>query len=215
MRLGDLDAMTRNLHDIVADESRGFVGVDALQAFERALGGLDGEAVVLRCRDGYRPRVQIEDLRRERPLLSYASAQGPFTTSGGKALGPYYLAWRRDAEVAPSAFAYQVVGVDWAPERPPYLRAENRGARDFEIWCSACHAMEGWGGRVGPELQAPRPIASWVEPPWLKRWLLAPQSMRAGTAMPGLPQMLTHREAVAERIVEFLVARAEDVESSE
>lgn len=192
----------------MAGEGRQFVGVDAVEAFERALGGLEGEAVLLRCADGYRPIVQVEDLRRVRPLLAFGVAgQESFTTKGGKALGPWYLAWPEDAEVAPSAYAYQIEGVEWVPSRPAYLDGESPGALAFEQRCSACHAMEGWGGRIGPELQAPRPIASWVDARWLKQWLIAPQSMRAGTSMPGLPEALPEREQVADRIVEFLVAR--------
>ncbi len=194
---------------MVAGKARRFVGVDALEAFRRVLGPLDRAAILLSCSDGYRSIVKVEDLRAERPLLAFGVAgEEAFTTKGAKALGPWYLAWREDAGVSPSAFAYKIEGVEWVPPRPAYLEDGHPGAKAFENWCSSCHAMDGWGGRIGPELQAPRPIASWVDARWLKKWVLAPQSMRAGTSMPGLPQDLPDRTQVAERIVDFLVARA-------
>jgi cytochrome c1 len=45
-----------------------------------------------------------------------------------------------------------------------------------------------------------------MRPAWLKVWLLSPKQIRAGTAMPGLPEDLPDRNQVAEDILAYLRA---------
>lgn len=54
----------------------------------------------------------------------------------------------------------------------------------FDQMCTACHAVGGRGGAVGPSLDG---VATRFDQDYLTRWLSDPQSVRPGTAMPDLP----------------------------
>src|SRR5690606_16883084 len=69
----------------------------------------------------------------------------------------------------------------------------------FSQLCSACHAVGGTGGNVGPALDG---IGSRLDADYLDRWLADPQALKPGTAMPKLP--LTDAERA--ELVEFLSA---------
>lgn len=54
----------------------------------------------------------------------------------------------------------------------------------FNQMCTACHAVGGRGGAVGPSLDG---VGTRFDAEYLGRWLSDPQSVRPGTAMPNLP----------------------------
>jgi nitric oxide reductase subunit C len=54
----------------------------------------------------------------------------------------------------------------------------------FGQMCTACHAVGGRGGSVGPSLDG---VGTRFDEEYLTRWLTDPQSVRPGTAMPDLP----------------------------
>jgi nitric oxide reductase subunit C len=54
----------------------------------------------------------------------------------------------------------------------------------FSQLCIACHAVGGQGGVVGPALDK---VGNKFDAEYLNRWLLDPQSVKPGTAMPKLP----------------------------
>lgn len=50
--------------------------------------------------------------------------------------------------------------------------------------CTACHSLEGAGGKVGPNLDG---IGSKRDADYLSKWLHDPQTIKPGTTMPKLP----------------------------
>lgn len=62
----------------------------------------------------------------------------------------------------------------------------------FDQMCTACHAVGGRGGTVGPALDG---VGSRFDQDYLSRWLNDPQAVRPGTAMPELP--LTDEQVAA------------------
>jgi mono/diheme cytochrome c family protein len=85
--------------------------------------------------------------------------------------------------------------VDFAakfPHVPPPGAANGspaqRGFAIFRASCIACHAINGEGGRVGPELNVPRSIVEYREPVQLKEFIRDPRSFRY-TSMPSHPEL--------------------------
>lgn len=70
----------------------------------------------------------------------------------------------------------------------------------FEQVCVACHQLGGRGGAVGPALDG---LSARFDAATLRKWLVDPQSVKPGTAMPKLP--LT--EADLDSLTTFLLAR--------
>jgi hypothetical protein len=212
-----LEVVVGDYRELLTGEVRRFRGLRLADVLQQQ-GWTRSSSVALRCADGYRSEVGRAAVDRWHPILAFAFADGAaFSVAPPDrppvGLGPYYLVWPAPADVPPSAFAYQVVGLAEKesspllhPPGPPSVVA---GAAAFRRHCSTCHAVAGVGGRVGPELHAPRPIATWVAERWLRQWMLDPTSMRRGTPMPGLPDDLPHRERVARQITRYLTYLAE------
>lgn len=212
---------------------RSYVGVPVVAVLD----GLYGEAwrdagrIAFDCADGYRALVEPAALLGHRALLAWARADGaPFAlvnrlqNDEAVSLAPFYLVWDNlgtpalQAEGA-SGWPYQVVGIALVDPAvalsrtlpPPTDRddpAVQRGLVAFRTHCLACHSINGQGGGKAPELNHPASVTEYLAPGWLQRWMLDPRSVRYDTTMPGLPQTLPDRDAVAADIERYLQAMA-------
>lgn len=107
---------------------------------------------------------------------------------------PFYVVWTgADQDIHRYPWPYQLAAIEITPfaERYPHTRPDGapEGSPAWEGWrifaseCVACHAINGEGGTVGPELNLPRSIVEYREPEQLKAFIRAPQSFRY-TSMP-------------------------------
>lgn len=183
------------------------------------------DAVVFHCADGYKSLVKVQRILRYQPLLAHRRADQPrfeITNRDGHPvpLGPYYLVWDNLKapelqETGAKGWPYQVEAVESVDEPTALSAAEpplgaslqaKKGYERFKTHCVACHSVNGVGGRVGPELNYPTSVTEYLQPDWLRRWLLDPTSVRARTAMPGLPRLLPRRERIADDIIAYLTS---------
>jgi mono/diheme cytochrome c family protein len=166
-------------------------------------GGLTGFAeaeVLLRARDGYTRTASGAQLLGGGGFLAFADAEHPsagFFPIDRRQVdpGPFYLVWqgegRGDTHLWP--WPYQLVEievVDFAARFPHVVPAGSergdpaqRGFAIFRRECIACHAINGEGGTVGPELNVPRSIVEYREAAQLKEFIREPRSFRY-TSMP-------------------------------
>lgn len=108
---------------------------------------------------------------------------------------PFYLIWSEAGQNDPHRhpWPYQLAQIDQAPldalyphVAPPGATpgsAEARGFAIFRSQCIACHAINGEGGRVGPELNVPRSIVEYRPVDQIKAYVRDPGSFRY-TTMP-------------------------------
>lgn len=221
--LDPIESVERAVFEPLSQARQTFRGLAAGPVLRRVLGELpSGGLVLARCRDGYRAEIPVQWFEEHDALFAFDLVGEPdfavtSAASGARiTLEPFYLVWSSTVGVSASAFAYQVEGLEHRATLPAVLRspaAPAGGAQAFRRHCTGCHALGGYGGQMGPELLEPIPISRWVDDRWLRRWILEPESMRVGTAMPGLPRELEDREARADAIVAFL--RWLDVRSEE
>ena len=205
--------------------------------FDRVLDAVFGkswraeEELLFTCRDGYQPTVPVSRVVDHRAWLAF-ERQGSDGFSIRKLesgrtqqipLGPFYLIWenRDDAQVRQEGdygWPYQLVGVELIRSRdrfprmaPPATAAPEvlRGFRDFRAHCSRCHPLNGEGGTIGPELNAPASPAGRRDPAWLRRWIDAPSRIAPTARMEALNPALSDRDAVIDALVAYLQAMAE------
>ena len=114
--------------------------------------------------------------------------------------GPFYLVWtgagQADSHLYP--WPYQLAAIEIAPFEARYPHtppagepADSPAWRGFAIFrreCVACHAVNGEGGTVGPELNVPRSIVEYRPEDQLEAFLRDPQSFRY-TSMPANPHL--------------------------
>lgn len=188
------------------------------------------DELLFTCRDGYQPSVPVARLLSHDAYLAFERVASPDFAidkrESGRVqripLAPYYVVWdnlddetlRRDHDYG---WPYQVVGIESidaaehypAMAPPPESDAQvQAGFRDFRIHCSRCHALNGAGGAIGPELNTPAQPAGARDPEWLRRWIDDPAAFAATTRMPALNPALPDRAETLDGIVAYLQAMA-------
>jgi mono/diheme cytochrome c family protein len=167
----------------------------------QALGGAE---FLLRARDGYTKPSTGARLVEPGGYLAFADAERtpPGAPPAWEPIdrrqvdpGPYYLVWELDGGGDPHRYPwpYQLVRIEIASlaREYPHLVPTTAGAgsvalRGFEIFkaeCVACHALNGEGGRVGPDLNVPQSIVEYRPREQIKAYVRDPQIFRY-TTMP-------------------------------
>lgn len=114
--------------------------------------------------------------------------------------GPYYLVWQKASQSDEHGYPwpYQLVEIQRASFDaefphivPSTAAADSPARRGFEIFrdeCIACHAINGEGGRIGPDLNVPQSIVEYRPVAQVKAYIRDPQSFRY-TSMPAHPHL--------------------------
>lgn len=186
----------------------------------------DREAIMFSCLDGYEPTIPVRRVLEHSAFLAVERADhGDFTITeilnGAKRtveLGPFYVIWDNlnDPQIRAEGdygWPYQVTRIDLVTFRsrfgemvpsPDASQETWDGFEAFVIHCSQCHAVNGHGGRVGPELNYPANPTEYLKPGWLRKWIDDPTSMRLRPQMPPLNPTLPNREDVIDAIMAYL-----------
>jgi mono/diheme cytochrome c family protein len=159
--------------------------------------------VFLRARDGYVKPASGARLAEPGAWLAFADAERMHGDDPGwepidrRQLdpAPFYLVWTGKEQNDPHRYPwpYQLAAVELAPfeSRFPWTlpvgAAPGTPAREgfaiFRSECIACHAINGQGGSVGPELNVPRSIVEYRPAEQIKAYVRDPSSFRY-TSMP-------------------------------
>ena len=176
---------------------------------ERGLGqpaaALAGEEVLLRALDGYTRASEGAVLIEPGGYVAFADAdrpQGGFDPLDYRQAdpAPFYVIWKGPGEkdVVRYPWPYQLAEIEVARVEERYPHAvpidappgspARRGFELFRRSCLQCHAINGDGGRVGPELNVPQSIVSYRPEAQLRAFIRNPQQFRY-TQMPANPQL--------------------------
>ncbi|MDT9002413.1 hypothetical protein RQP53_24240 [Paucibacter sp. APW11] len=180
--------------------------------------------IEFRALDGYVSRVPTQRFARYKAWLVFARADGgPFEVDNlaqqekAVPLGPFYLVWDNVGhpeliKEGGSVWPYQVAQLRLTPSSrtallPPGLVGDFKAqAALAQQYCLSCHQINGYGGDKMPLNLAER--ARLLDAPSWRQWLISPQSLRPGTAMPALPDSLplAERERITRQLHEYLRA---------
>ena len=171
--------------------------------FGTPLSKLAGENFFLRARDGYARSAAAETLAERGGYLAFADADHARGDDPGWQPidrrqvdpGPFYMVWVGTTQDDPHRhpWPYQLAAIELAPfERRYPHTAPKTAAPDSPAWegfaifrreCSACHAVNGEGGAVGPDLNVPRSIVEYRPVEQIRAYIRDPSSFRY-TSMP-------------------------------
>ena len=184
----------------------------------------DNEELLLSCSDGYQPTVPVRRVLAHTAWLAFDRSDEPGFSirkleSGSRRrieLTPFYLIWENLESPklrveGDYGWPYQLVAIDLIrsrekfPNMLPPANASSQarsGFASFRIHCSRCHAINGDGGQVGPELNGPSRPVQYRDPSWLERWIDDPSQMLPTARMPRLnPALPGRRQTIADIVV--------------
>lgn len=164
---------------------------------------LAGDEFLLRARDGYVKPATGKRLLEPGGFLAIADARNAHGDDPGWQPidrrqidpGPFYVVWQDPARHDPHRYPwpYQLVRIEIAAlaTEYPYVVPNGvaptsdawRGYQIFTSDCIACHAVNGQGGKVGPDLNVPRSIVEYRPAEQIKAFIRDPSSFRY-TSMP-------------------------------
>ncbi|MEZ4451965.1 MAG: hypothetical protein R3B09_21055 [Nannocystaceae bacterium] len=190
----------------------------------------EGE-VLFTCRDLYRPSVPVRRFLEHRAFLALRRPErAAFTLDKPQAgeikavgLAPVYVVWENleDAEIAAQGdygWPYQVITIDLGDfaERFPRMTPDPdagaevmAGFQSFRHHCMPCHAINGDGGTLGPELNFPVSVTEYFDEGWLRRWIDDPASVRHRSRMPRPTLRERDRAAIIDDLIAYLRAMAQ------
>ncbi len=157
---------------------------------------LAGRDVLFRALDGYVKPASGARVAEDGAWVAFADADraSGFAPLGRKQVdpGPFYVVWtgaaQRDTHAYPWPYQLDAIEVTDLVRRYPHTVPRDV-ARDSPAWagfdvfraeCIACHAMNGEGGTVGPELNVPQSIVEYRPVEQLKRYIRNPAAFRYG-----------------------------------
>ncbi len=178
------------------------------RVLELGLGGLPADfasaEVLLRARDGYTRPARGALLLEPGGYLAFgeverlAAGETPFAPIDRRQVdpGPFYLVWEGPGQGDPDVhpWPYQLARVEvfrfeerfphTLPRTAPPGSAAWRGFALFRDRCIACHAVNGEGGRVGPDLNVPRSIVEYRPEAQIRAYVKDPSAFRYTTMPP-------------------------------
>ncbi len=181
------------------------LGCVLAQGFGTAAAQLAGEEVLLRALDGYTRATEGAVLLEPGGYVAFADAD---RASGGfdpidyrqADPAPFYMIWKGPGErdVVRYPWPYQLAEIELVRVEDRFPRAVPPGAepgslarRGFELFrqsCLQCHAINGDGGRIGPELNVPQSIVEYRPEEQLRAFVRDPGTFRY-TQMPANPHL--------------------------
>ncbi|MDH3652770.1 MAG: cytochrome c [Myxococcales bacterium] len=188
------------------------------------------EAILFGCRDGYEPTIPVRRILEHQAFLAidrpgdvgFTILKDEEGTRRRIDLRPFYVIWENldNARVRTEGdygWPYQVIRIDLVSFRsrfqemapPAHSSSQVQAGFDaFVAHCSKCHAINGRGGAIGPELNYPANPTEYLKEEWLRKWIDDPTLMRIAPRMPPLNPDLPDRTRIIDEIVAYLGAMA-------
>lgn len=149
--------------------------------------------ITFRAYDGYESVAEISKLKNEGGYLVFRDLDfddwEPISFTGAYP-GPFYIVWTGKEQTAKNGFPWPwqlesinlVKFTDQFPKIVPKTQDKNdpiyKGYTIFKERCVRCHSINGEGGKVGPDLNAPKNILEYRDPEFVKNYIRDPSVYR-------------------------------------
>ncbi|WP_366183889.1 cytochrome c [Flavobacterium ovatum] len=158
--------------------------------------------IVFECKDGYKPEMPLDLFLKARPYIAFQDMEAPKGANWETILkngnqmdaAPFYLVYPKvSPEDNQYKWPYNLVKIKLEPldnTREALFPKNNKkatiGYQLFQKHCTTCHALNGIGGTMGPELNYPKSVTEyWIEKQ-LVQYITNPAAFRHNVKMPAL-----------------------------
>jgi cytochrome c2 len=212
------DTIVTVVNDPVYHKTKKYKAVNALTliATEIDLSKIDTKStkIVFECIDGYKPEMPLDLFLASKPYLAFKDVEAkgtdwePISKNENKMdAAPFYLVYTdTPAEDDHYKWPYNLVKIHLEPidksKTALYPKDPSKvaGYTLFQNQCITCHAINGIGGEMGPELNYPKSVTEyWIEAE-LINYIVNPASFRNKAKMP----TLGIKKQQSQEIVEYL-----------
>jgi cytochrome c2 len=158
--------------------------------------------IVFECADGYKPEMPLELFLNANPYLAYHDADAPKGSDWEAIIkdgnemnaAPFYIVYTSISEKDTRyKWPYNLVKIYLEPLNkstvelfPLKNRKLEAGYTLFKNQCITCHAVNGIGGTMGPELNYPKSVTEYWKEKELVDYIVNPASFRYKVKMPTL-----------------------------
>lgn len=159
---------------------------------EKAFRGTDNtySEYIFEALDGYQAFSEASVLEEEGSCLAYKDLD---VKKGWEAVGrsgsspaPFYLVWEGEKQTTANGFPWpwalkkvkKIRFLDRYQALAPRSEKTKRGFKIFKQQCFRCHALNKMGGKIGPDLGAPRKVTDYRSRKFLQGFIKNPQKYR-------------------------------------
>ena len=186
-----------DLHYLTNKNYLAFPFVSVLQTvYGQSISDSKELSLVFRATDGYEAVINTSRFNEGQAFLAFQdldhSGWSALPNHGGETAGPYYLVWEDTINTAQKGFPWP-----WAIEEiimvnrdlrykaivPDSSITNNDIDQGFDIFmsrCTSCHALDGYGGTIGPDLNSPQNILTYRTEHMVREMILHPSKYRTG-----------------------------------
>ena len=182
--------------------------------------------IVFECIDGYKPEMPLELFLNSNPYLAYRDIDAPkgsnweaIIKDGNEMIAePFYIVYTSVSEKDTQyKWPYNLVRINLEPLNkstielyPLKNKKLESGYTLFKNQCLSCHAINGIGGTMGPELNYPKSVTEYWKEDELVNYIVNPASFRNKVKMPALG--ITKQQS--QKIVDYLKYMSENKKKS-
>ncbi len=200
-----LETHTVELYDVEYKKSKrysGFTAQDVLAlGFGDELNNPDFTDIAFTALDGYESVSVLSKMKEKGGYIVFADIDYPDWEPVGRTQanpGPFYLVWTGKDQIPENEYPWpwQIASINIMrfPDQYPFVYPDGAGKdsaayKGYEIFkgkCVRCHSMNRQGGKVGPDLNAPRSIVTYRSEYMIKEFIKHPSQYRY-TQMPDHP----------------------------
>jgi cytochrome c2 len=204
-RLGK-DTIVTIPNDPVYHKSKRYRAVNAASLIRKEIDwtkvDIQNTRIVFECIDGYKPEMSLDLFLKAKPYLAFQDVDAPENTGWEKIFkngnemnaAPFYLVYESIPEKdVHYKWPYNLVKIyleslsNTAKELLPGKNTKfETGYNLFVAQCLICHAINGIGGEMGPELNFPKNVTEYWFENELADYIVNPASFRNKVKMPAL-----------------------------
>ncbi|QKJ64327.1 cytochrome c family protein [Flavobacterium sp. M31R6] len=214
------DTVITVINDPVYHKTKKYHAVNALLLLKNEIDlskvDIKNTSIIFECIDGYKPEMPLELFLKTNPFLAFKDVDAPKGSNWEKIVkngnemnaDPFYLVYTSTStDNQEYKWPYNVIKFRLESKnknvealQPKDDEVAMKGFALFQKHCITCHAINGIGGEMGPELNYPKSVTEYWKENELVDYIVDPASFRHKVKMPTLG--ITKQES--QEIVKYL-----------